>query len=119
MSRSPGTIRASYKKFDRYLARNYPRLRVLHLPATILFSLIMSNIAALHGQLTPGTPGNLNNTSGITAIWFLVCCLVAMCWLVLQWRERSDLPAGCKAKFAWSTIPNALCLALIFLPVTI
>lgn len=119
MSATLGTERIGYKTFDRWLAKNYPRLRVLHLPATVLFSVATSAIAASYAHLTSMTEGRLNSTTGSTAIWFLICCLAATYWIVLQWQERTDLPAGCKATFAWSLLPNILCLGLIFLPVIV
>jgi hypothetical protein len=113
------SIRASYESFDRRLTKSHPHLRVLQLPALLSFSLFMSSVAAFYGRFTPGTPSNVNNTNGVATAWFLFCCLAATYWLVSQWRARSSFPAGCSAGFAWSTMTNAICIGLVFLPVAI
>lgn len=105
-----------YAVFDRWLAQNHPRLWVLRLPEVFSFGLIASLVAAIHGRLTPGTPGDLSDVDGGTTAWFLMCSVAMMCWAVSQWRHRSTLPRGCRAGFVWCMLTNLTVLIPLFVP---
>ena len=112
----PATRRSALRRLDLHLLRNHPRLRVLRLHLVVALSLVMTALATLHGRRTPGSLDNVNDTDALAAAWFFVACLPASWWMIVQWRDRQDLPRGVGAHLVWSGAASFLCIALFFVP---